>query len=94
LFILFALLLWGGPERDDADVDASFGVDQRQQSSVNDCCGKIHPPAFVLVARFIGAFVRVFVDQMSVFEVESELLQIGLSLCLILDELDLIVATT
>jgi hypothetical protein len=38
-------------------------------------------------------FVRVVVNEISVFEVEPVLLQVGLPFCLVPDEHDLIVAT-
>jgi hypothetical protein len=44
-------------------------------------------------AGFVSALFRVVIDEMSVFEVESMLLDVGLSLCLIPNEHDLIVAT-
>ena len=55
--------------------------------------GKVHQTAFAPLAGFIGAFVRVFVNKMSVLEVKSVLLQIGLPFCLIPYEHNLIVAT-
>jgi hypothetical protein len=53
----------------------------------------VHPAALALAAAVLGAFLRVVVDQMSVFEVESVLFQIGPAFCLIPDKHDLIVAT-
>jgi hypothetical protein len=48
---------------------------------------------FAFAAGIVGAFVRVVVDEISIPEVESVLLQVGLPLCLIPNEHDLIVAT-
>jgi hypothetical protein len=72
---------------------SAFGVDQSQQPAMNHSHGNVHPAALTLATALVGALLRVVVDKMSVFEVESMLFQIGPSLCLIPDEYDLIVAT-
>jgi len=60
---------------------------------MNHSYGNVHPAALALSAAFVSTFVRIVVDKMSIFEVESMLLKIGPPLCLIPDKYDLIVAT-
>ena len=60
---------------------------------MNDGHGNVHQAVLTVPAALIGAFLRVVVDEVSVFEIDPVLLQIGLSLRLIPDERGLIVAT-
>jgi hypothetical protein len=60
---------------------------------MNNSHGNVHPAAFALSAALVSAFLRVVVNKMSVFEVESMLQQIGPPLGLIPDEHYLNVAT-
>jgi hypothetical protein len=55
---------------------------------VNHGHGYVYPAVLTLAAAVVSAFIKVVVDEMSVFEVESMLFQIREPLCLIPDKHD------